>query len=435
MRGTKAARLFGMALALCALGAMLGAGSAAAAISGTVTHGSTPIEGIEVCAEPAGPVGSGGCARTDSNGKYLIPGVGAGDLVHFYSRNNAAPGYAPQWYPGKPSYEEAEPVTEAEITSVGAQLELGGTVRGKVVNVGTSIPIEGVEVCPDPTPFRDREVTYCSRTDSNGEYALRGLLSAGYRFEFRTAGDVNYVEEVTPARSIVAGTESILEAGLVPGVEIKGTLTEAGTGLPVEGLMPPFSTPLVCALDSETEAQVKCAWVGSEGKYSIPGLRPGPLYAVSFAVDNVEEGLDLDPDGYVRQYWDGVQNFSEATLITGSGRSVFAGVDAVLSRGEEVWPNCELASACEWVLTSEEEQKGEGPPGGTNSTPNGFAGASVGPVPVPPLLRAPAQPRAHCGKGFVKVDRVGRTRCVKITKPRNHHKRRHHHHRTTKRHR
>ena len=136
-----------------------------------------------------------------------------------------------------------------------------------------------------------------------------------------------------------------VEAHLVPGIEIEGTLTEMGTGTPIEGLSPPHSVPAICALNPTTQARVKCATPESGGKYSIAGL-PAGTYAVSFAVDWVEEGLDLHPDGYVRRYWNEVPTFGEATLLTGTAGVVFDEIDAVLTKGEEVFPNCEVPSAC-----------------------------------------------------------------------------------------
>ena len=76
--------------------------------------------------------------------------------------------------------------------------------------------------------------------------------------------------------------------------------------------------PAICALNPTTQARVKCATVESGGHYSIAGL-PAGTYAVSFAVDWVEEGLDLHPDGYVRRYWQEVPSFGEATLLAGTG--------------------------------------------------------------------------------------------------------------------
>lgn len=405
-----------VALALCAVGTVLWlvpVASAGAAISGTVTDEAVqPLQGIEVCAVSTGPLGSETCSQTDASGKYSISAANAGSLVHFTSRENLPPGYAPQWYPGKAFSEEAEGVPAADTTHVDATMTPGGTVTGMVLSTEGSTPIKGVEVCPDPVVFRDREVTWCDKTDTGGEFALRGLSTADYRFEFRTEGKVNYVEELTPPRSIQAGTESNLEAHLVPGVMVEGTLTEAGTGVPIEFLAG-YSTPSICALEAETEARIKCAWVGQEGHYALPGLPPGKRFGVAFAKEWVEEGFDLHPDGYVRQYWDHVPTWQEAAIVSGTAGSVFAGVDAALTRGDEVFPHCEVWSAC--------------PPPADPDPPSADPGplaTNPGPTTGIPSVSTPLS--LPCRKGFRKVQRGAQTQCVKVHQKK--HRKRHRHH-------
>jgi hypothetical protein len=411
------ARLGALAAAFCAVAALLWAGPAtavAAGLSGQVTNGAAaPLEGIEVCAESRGPLGSAACARTDSQGEYSIPSAGAGYFVHFYTHDNSAPSYAPQWYPGKHFSEEAEPVAEADVAQVDATMGPGGAVSGRVYNVRNNQPIEAVEVCPVATVFRDHEITYCAHTDANGKYALRGLAAAEYRFEFNTSGNVNFVEETSPALPITTGGEKILEAGLVPGVMVRGTLTEAGTGVPVGGLGAPYSTPTICALDAGTEERIKCTYPDLDGHYSLPGLPSGELFGIAFALDVVEEGLDLNPDGYVRRYWNEVPAWDEATLMLGGGGVTIAGRDATLTRGAEVFPDCEVASAC-----PPPDSDGQSPPPPFAGT---IPGGAVPAVP-PPLL----QPEVHCKKGYLKIERIAKTRCVKIHKKKKHKHRRHH---------
>jgi hypothetical protein len=409
--GLRRGRLAAAIAVPCVLAALLGAGTATAAgISGRVSDTSAqPLLGIEVCALTTGPFGSEECTQTDAGGEYAIPSAGPGYLVHFYTRENRAPGYAPQWYPGKPFFEEAEGVAAGDVAHVDAVMAPGGTVTGTALSTATSMPIEGVEVCPDPVIFREREITWCTHSDANGEFTLRGLSTAEYRFEFRTSGDVNYVEQVTPPRSIQAGDDAILDVTLVPGVKVEGTLTEAGTGLPVEGFFAPYSVPSICALDAETEARIKCTTVGQSGNYSLPGLPPMESFGVAFAVDGVEEGLDLHPDGYVRQYWDQVSTWGEAAHVEATGGATFGGVNAALTRGGEVFPHCEVASACS------PSNPIVVPP--ATFTPNGFEV-------VPGALRGRSEPELDCRKGYLKVKRIGHPRCIKVQKKK--HKLRHH---------
>jgi hypothetical protein len=408
----------GLAAALCALAALFSAGSAAAAtgeIRGKVTdHLGEPIAGITVCAEGLTPLVGGECDwTTDAEGKYSIGGLReASYRIGFHVESNHSLNYVQQWYSGKAHPEEADPVelAEGESKEINAQLQTGGEIQGTVADENTALPIEGVQVCARLLGFfQDGEVGYCGRTDAAGEFTVKNLGTGQYRLEFRTQGHVNYVEEQLPeppsSIPLTAGGVIEVNAHLVPGVEIEGTLTEAGTGTPIDGLLAPYSVPAICALNPATQARVKCAAVEPGGNYSIAGL-PAGTYAVSFAVDWVEEGLDLHPDGYVRRYWHEVPSFDEATLLAGTAGAVFDEIDAVLSKGEEVFPNCEVQSAC---------------PHPTDETSS--AGSIVTPtltlLQTRPTTQPPAR-RPKCKKGFRRAMKNGHSPCVKIAKHRHH---------------
>jgi hypothetical protein len=410
-------RRLGLA-ALCALAALFLAGSAAAAtgeIHGKVTdHLGEPIEGITVCAEGLTPLVGSECDwTTDADGKYSIGGLKeAFYRVGFHVESNHSLNYVQQWYNGKAHPEEADPVemTAGESKEINAQLQTGGEIRGTVADLKTGLPIEGVQVCAQMIGFfQTGEVGYCGLSDPTGKFTVKNLGTGQYRLEFRTEGHVNYVEEQLPGPiSVTAGGAIEVEAHLVPGIEIEGTLTEAGTGTPIVGLLAPYSVPAICALNSVTQARVKCATVESDGQYAIAGLPSAGTYAVSFAVDGVEEGFDLHPDGYVRRYWQEVPSFNEATLLAGTGGTVFDEIDAALTKGEEVFPNCEVQSACPQL-----------PSGGSSSS----GGAITTIVTTLPGRKGPARsPKQSpkCKRGFRRAMKSGRARCAKVSKKHKH---------------
>lgn len=408
-----------LAAALCALTALFSAGSAAAAtgeIHGKVTdHLGEPIAGITVCAEGLSPLVGNECDwSTDAEGKYSIGGLQAASYrVGFHVEGSPSLNYVQQWYSGKAHPEEADPVelAEGESREVNAQLQTGGEIHGTVADSSTDLPIEGVQVCARLLGFfQSGEVGYCGRSDAVGKFTVKNLGTGQYRLEFRTEGHVNYVEELLPeppgSIPLTAGGAIEVEAHLVPGIEIEGTLTELGTDAPIVGLLAPYSAPAICALNPTTQARVKCATVESGGHYSIAGL-PAGTYAVSFAVDRVEEGLDLHPDGYVRRYWQEVPSFGEATLLAGTAGAIYDEIDAVLTKGEEVFPNCEVQSAC------------PPPPSGETSS----AGSVTTPTTTLPQAKPPPQPlvrRPRCKKGFRRAVKSGHARCVKIPKKHKH---------------
>lgn len=409
----------GLAAALCALAALFSAGSAAAAtgeIHGKVTdHLGEPIAGITVCAEGISSLVDGECDwNTDAEGKYSIGGLQeASYRVGFHVESNPSLNYVQQWHSGKAHPEEADPVAlaEGESKEINAQMQAGGEIQGRVADSETDLPIEGVRVCAQLLGFfQSGEVGYCGRSDAAGEFTVKNLGTGQYRLEFQTEGHVNYVEEQLPeppgSIPLTAGGAIEVEAHLVPGVEIEGTLTEMGTGTPVVGLSAPHSTPAVCALNPTTEARIKCATVESGGQYSIVGVPPG-TYVVSFALDWVAEGLDLHPDGYVRRYWQEVPSFGEATLLAGTAGAVFDEIDAVLTKGEEVFPNCEVQSAC------------PSPPSGETSSAGGPIAPSQALLQAQPTSKPPAR-RPRCKKGLRRAMKSGHARCVKIPKRHRH---------------
>ena len=83
-------------------------------------------------------------------------------------------------------------------------------------------------------------------------------------------------------------------------------------------------------------ARVGCTWPQPDGHYALAGLPVGD-YVIAFALDRIEDGVAF-PDGYVRRFWDEVQNFGEATPVGSATPTVISGIDASLSRGEEILP-------------------------------------------------------------------------------------------------
>jgi hypothetical protein len=416
---TKLGRSFGVAVVLCALAALACAGSALAAsgpIAGTVTNQSDqPLEGIEVCAVvPPGPIvaSSEECEYTDAAGEYSIPGTGPGVKVRFYDPETEGTSYAPQWYPGVAHYEEATAPTEADIEAgIDAVMGPGAKFKGTVVDYSTSAPLTGITICPDPPAFHEAEEIRCTHPDGDGSFVLSGLAPGEYRIEFEPNEGVNYVKEVFGPITLNAGSVIETEARLKRGVEFKGTVYDTTTGEPVE--WPSGGTQQgtvgVCGLSTSDGARVKCVSVDQHGEYALAGL-PAGGYVLSFSEAEKEEGLELHPDGYVRQYWDHVPTYDEATWVIAGAGIVLEGYDASLTPGAEVWPGEEETPV---TTGGSGELPGSGLP--SLQTP-----LTLPTTPVTPIAKP--KPKVKCKKGFRKVTKKGRARCVKIkVKPKKHH--------------
>lgn len=428
----KVGRLFTVTMVMGALGMLAWAGPAAAAgpIAGKVTNQSAqPLDGIEVCAVVFAPYRET-CASTNTTGEYSIPGTGPGYEVHFYDPDGVAPSRAPQWYPDVPHVEEAAAVSEAEIEDgIDAEMHPGAEIRGTIVASHLDgAPLAGIKVFPDPTTVPLGEVAVHDETGADGTFVLSDLGPGTYHLVFEPEEGINYQAETFTMPPLSTGSAIATEVPLKPGVEFEGHLTDGTTGLPVPEFGGPGRTPTACALEAFTDERIKCVPVGAGGEYVIAGL-PSGGYVLSFGEDTKEDGVDLNPDGYVRQYYE------EGLLEIVEAPNVLDGLDATLVRGEEIWPGEEEEAPSEVIG---EEVSGVGTTGGgttgTITSPPNQAGGGVGgtapPLPNPFGITGPhanVLPKYTCKKGFHRVAKGGRSTCVKTKKkPKKHRAKKHH---------
>jgi hypothetical protein len=387
---------------LLAIGAMASVGPATAtagSISGKVTNSDeVGIADVYVCAtHPELFMPGGGCDFSEGDGDYELTDVPPGTyVVHFEAPQSV--NYVREFYDDKQRRSEATPLTigSGAVTGIDAELATGGQITGRVTDADTGLPIEGVEACERNVV--SPEVSHCDRTDSAGVYTIHSLATGSYKVGFHVFESPNYMPRY------YGGGATEAEGGVVPvtagevtpdidvemdeGIQLTGTLTEAGTGEPVKWVP-------VCALDATTEKIATCLYSKEDGTYSLAGL-PFGSYVVSFAVDRTVEEIVLHPDGYVRQYYDGKPTFAEADPVGGSEPQVITGLDALLVKGPEVFPS---------------------PPPGQSPGPPPAVLPLVTPLPPPLQAKPPVRPR-KCKKGFRKKKVKGRYRCVRKQKQR-----------------
>lgn len=379
MRGLKAA--IGIAVALAAMAAPPAA--VAASISGTVTsavsHG--PIAGIDVCANPNPYLFEGGCDETDASGAYAIGSLPAASYSVRFSADRHNLNYVNQLYGGKDAYPgDLVTVGETEArTGIDAELQEGGMIEGSVTHAA-GLPVAGYLVCAFAFTAGG-EAGRCSRTASGGAYVIRGLPTEEYKVEFTSEDEFNYLNQYwqgsgdyfdwDPVAVTAGATTTGIDAELEPGVEISGTVREAGTGQPLERIR-------VTLLDSASEEpQGRFAFSDSSGRYAFRG-RPGGTYVVAFS--HPFPGEVGNDDWFSSGFYEGATSFASATRLTVAPPQVLTGID-----GEVV---------------------NELPPPET---------VKVFLTPVQPPIVSPGQPR-RCRKGFRKRRVKGKVRCVKVHK-------------------
>jgi hypothetical protein len=311
---------------------------AAGVITGTVTSasGDGPLDGIEVCAEAVNGGYAGQCASTSAYGEYTIGPLATGEYTVEFSSSQGE--YASQYYAGRSSISEAEPVTVvagSTTPEIDASMTPGGQIEGKVTSKATRAGIEGIQVCADQRggAYTDR----CASTDSSGEYTIADLATGEYTVVFDASNgyfgqyyDGKESSSEADAVQVTDGsTTTGIDAAMMAGSEITGKVTGGPSNAPLEGVA-------VCAYQGEENLFGDCASTGSAGEYTILGLATGE-YKVEFIPESGTNYLD--------QYYDGKSSSSEAAAVSVVDESTTPGIDAALATGGEIAGKVTAASS------------------------------------------------------------------------------------------
>jgi Divergent InlB B-repeat domain len=218
--------------------------ASAASITGTVTDVSTdlPLEGINVCAYGDA---STHCGMTEPAGDYIIAGLTEGSYkVGFSSIDHI---YLTQFYNGKDSQAEADPVsvTEGATTSgIDAAMQEGGKITGEVTAAFDGAPIKGINACALEAGGAGSLVS-CAQADASGEYTIPGLVGGSYKVKFSPGfcfgcGSQNYLTqfyagkdswaEADPVSVTVGATTSGIDAQMISVNTLAVSLAGTGSG-------------------------------------------------------------------------------------------------------------------------------------------------------------------------------------------------------------
>lgn len=360
-------RRFLLPLALAALVVSLPAGAMGAeseagtgAIAGTVSTEVVGAGQIEVCAR-AVDESSYQCALPlpATGGNYEISGLTPGDYnVGFWSTGN----FVTQFWENALTWGAASPigVTAGETTQVeNAVLVKGATISGTVTAAATATPVGEIEACAT-SGLLER----CAKTDGLGSYTIDGLAAGVWNLYFYAQdADADVVSSAYSGGTIEVspGDErSNVNAALIPGGQIAGTVRLASTGAPLGGVQ-------VCVTTASSPDPLTCLSTPSSGAYRFTRVWPGSFKVVFSPEPTGAEGTNL----YPTQWWGGGSTFAAATPIEITPPAVVSNIDASLA----------------------------GPPPAPAATP------TTTPVRKKPVLK--------CKRGFVKRKVHGKQHCVK----------------------
>jgi hypothetical protein len=193
--------------------------------------------------------------------------------------------YTSQYYKEKLSFAAATPVTveEGKTTSVSAVLTRGASISGTVTSAAPPhSEIEHIEVTAYEKAAPNAVIER-TETSQFGAYKLEGLLKGTYVIGFKVAFGFNldYAPQFFPEkqRFLEAGEVSVTEgekdlgidAKLVQGSSISGTVTDAATSQPLAGITviatPPGGAEMLEARTS----------TNASGSYTLVGLGSGSV--------------------------------------------------------------------------------------------------------------------------------------------------------------
>ncbi len=317
-------------------------------IQGSVTAAAglkEALDGIEVCAYDLSAEGAESCTNTSKTGTYALVGLGTGSYAVEFENTDCPEGgscqtvnYIPQFYDDKATLAEATPLpvkAGSIVSEIGAALLSGGKIEGVVTALAGGAPVASVEVCA-LTPLDT--IAVCTYANAHGEYALVGLGSGKYKVFFNNLAcqdevecrTLDYVPQYYDDRSTFAAGGEVeatagssvgdVDAALASGGEITGTVTQAPSGAPVEGIE-------VCA--EATEGLIEsCAETGADGSYTLVGLN-GTYRVVFVGTVACPHGACSETHDIV-EYWNEQFTSATANVVSVAAPGVVAGIDARL---------------------------------------------------------------------------------------------------------
>ncbi len=321
-------------------------------ITGTVTAASdhSPLQGILVCLNVEN-AHSSTCISSGADGSYAFSGLRGGNYTVGFSTQAPTRGYVDQLYSGKATHKTADPVavTVGQTTAgIDAAMQTGGTIAGVVTDAVTHEPIEGVSVCAD---FHGS----CVTTDAAGVYEIQGLPTGSYRVRFDPGAAARYLRQYFDGKATLAEAEPVavtagettggVDAAMVEGESISGTVTDAADGA---------AAPLVrvCARNAANGRIDRCDQTDTEGRYAIVGLAAGE-YVVRFSPGYLSGSVGTPNRNYVAQYFDGKATLAEAEPVTVRKGAGSAGIDAAMHEGGKVSGRVTAASGGTPVVSAE----------------------------------------------------------------------------------
>ena len=200
-----------------------------------------------------------------------------------------------------------------------------GTVTGSVTPVGSA---QEVEVCA----VENQPSELCTEAGTDGTYVLEGVPLGAVRIEFVPSYRSRLLTQYYDHQSRLSEattffltkeepTASGIDAELFEGGVIEGTVTAAGSGIPLGEVE-------VCAVSASLSNVKRCGESDGSGTYELHSLPTG-AYRVTFRGQGGSAG-------YQPQYYNHEQELLHADFVFVSPGETIPNIDAALERGAEI---------------------------------------------------------------------------------------------------
>ncbi|HSG42540.1 MAG TPA: carboxypeptidase-like regulatory domain-containing protein, partial [Anaerolineales bacterium] len=245
--------------------------------------------------------------------------------------------WVPEIYSEQVDYGLADPVVvvaDENTSDVDFTLEIGGSISGTVTEQGTdNEPVVDMEVAACPYDFDSGEYLegmpcYSGWTETDGSYFIRGVPAGTYIVDSGWWG--NWVPEIYSEQVdygladpvVVVADENTPDINftLERGSSISGTVTEQGTGAPIEGMV-------VDVCDYETGWDT-CfhGWTEADGTYFISGIPTGTYRMFS----------GWDDSNWMVEYYNEQAAWELATPVDVEANTELSGINFTLEMGGSI---------------------------------------------------------------------------------------------------
>jgi hypothetical protein len=302
-------------------------------ISGTVTNAATGalLPNVYVYAYDFATGAYRSSAATNESGSYILGNLPAGQhKVYFVPDNWTYPDLTGEWYNNQPNEVDANPVTVttgAITANINAALETAARITGRVTRASDGAPLQGVYVTAVTAESNSwmRQVM----TDENGVYTLTGLAAGTWKVYFQ--GGADYIDQwyqdqlyfdTANVLTLTQGqTLSGIDAVLVQGGKISGTVTDAATHTPQENIFVSVFDPIAQSFPQST-------YTGPDGTYTLSRL-PAGQYQVRFEVSP----WYTYPTPMTTEWYNNKRTLETADLVSVTQGATTANINAALEAG------------------------------------------------------------------------------------------------------